>query len=184
MALAGALILSACTSTNDEPDVAIPLQDDRATTSQAPQPPDTPPSSSVTPPSDEDDPAERCDADQRDALVAAVDGQLGAIVARQWDDALAYATPSFRADINSDDFRRIITSEFPVVAAAAGRDIGRCTAAASGDQATLVVTVQDTDGTQQSLLYLFERAAGRWGINGALPAATGSPAPDQPAITT
>lgn len=113
--------------------------------------------------------------------MAAVDAQLEAIAREDWTGALGYATEGFRADIDAERFRQIITDGFPVVADNRARDIGRCRT--RGDEATLEVTVEDGDGDQQLLLYLFQRGPDGWGIGGAAPAAPGNPAPDDPGLT-
>ena len=122
-----------------------------------------------------------CDQEERATLVAAVDGQLDAIADADWERALAFASSGFRDGIDADRFRDIITAGFPVVADNRARDVGPCRQV--GDEATLVVTVEDRDGTQQVLLYLLEREADGWGIGGAAPAASGAPVPDEPTVT-
>ncbi len=163
--LLSALALGACT---DAPTAT--LDDPRAATTPAPG----------IAPAPEDDPGpqqpstETCAEDLRALLVAAVDGQLAAIATQDWSEALGFATDGFRAGIDADRFREIILGGFPVVADNRARDIGRCRT--RGDDATLEVTVEDRDGTQQLLLYLFERDDDGWGIGGATPAApTGEP---------
>jgi hypothetical protein len=112
--------------------------------------------------------------------VAVVDGQLAAIAEQDWATALTFASDGFRSGIDTERFRDIILEGFPVVADNRARDIGPCRT--RGDDATLEVTVEDRDGTQQLLLYVFERDDAGWGIGGATPAApTGDP--DEPALT-
>lgn len=165
--------LAACT---DAPTAT--LDDPRAVTTPAPE----------VAPAPEDEPAapappsvDACDDERRATLVAAVDGQLAAIAAQDWSTALTYATDGFRAGIDVGRFEQIITEGFPVVADNRARDIGRCRT--RGDEATLEVTVEDRDGTQQLLLYLFERGPDGWGIGGAAPATPGRPAPEEPGFT-
>lgn len=122
-----------------------------------------------------------CDDDARATLVATVDGQLDAIADADWDRALGFATAGFREGIDAARFQEIITEGFPVVADNRARDIGACRS--TGQDATLVVTVEDGDGTQQLLLYLLEREADGWGIGGAAPAAATTPVPDEPTVT-
>lgn len=122
-----------------------------------------------------------CDDDVRAALVATVDGQLDAIADADWDRALDFASSGFRSGVDADRFRDIITEGFPVVADNRARDVAACRAV--GDDATLLVTVEDGDGTQQLLLYLLERERDGWGIGGAAPAAGGAPVPDEPTVT-
>lgn len=145
-----------------------------------PTPPTSPPDAAA--PSDPPDEAlgQDCDDLQRTELTAAVDGQLDAIAARDWEHALALATDAFRADIDPDRFRDIILEGFPVVADARARDVGRCLV--DDRQATLVVTVEDRDGTRQPLLYLFEHDGDGWGIGGAVPPSGGSGSDDTSTI--
>lgn len=167
------LVLGACT---DDP--TAPLDDPRAATTPAPgvapAPDDEPPSSPQQPS------AGTCEDDLRATLVAAVDGQLAAIAEQDWAGALDFASDGFRSGTDTERFRDIILDGFPVVADNRARDVGICRAL--GDDATLEVTVEDRDGTQQLLLYLFERDDQGWGIGGATPAApTGDE--DEPALT-
>lgn len=124
---------------------------------------------------------EPCGDELRTTLVATVDGQLDAIAEGAWQDALAFATDGFRADIDADRFRQIILDGFPVVADAVARDLGACRTVA--DQATMLVTVEDGDGTQQVLQYLFEQDEGGWGIGGAVPADDADPGRDEDTVT-
>lgn len=109
-----------------------------------------------------------CDDELRATFVTSVDGQLDAIVERDWDGALDFASPGFRSGIDADGFRDIILEGFPVVAEVADRSIGECTVA--DREGTMLVTVEDGSGGRQLLLYLFERDDERWGISGAVPA--------------
>lgn len=163
-----AAVLGACTSVP-----TATLEDPRTASNQPPRivpAPDTAPA----------DPR-GCDEADRAALVAVVDGQLAAIADGDWSGALGFATDRFRDGIDEERFRQIITGGFPVVADNRARDVGPCRA--SSGAATLEVTVEDRDGTQQVLLYLFEREADGWGIDGAAPASPGPTAPDEPALT-
>ena len=168
-----ALVLGACTDAS-----TATLDDPRAaTTPQAPAP-DIAPAPDGDPAPAPPSPAV-CQDDLRSTLVAAVDGQLAAIAAQDWSGALAFATDGFRSEIDPERFRAIILDGFPVVAGNRARDIGRCRTLA--DDATLEVTVEDGDGTQQLLLYLFQRDEDGWGIGGATPA---DPATDQDDATS
>lgn len=166
-------LLAGCTVTTGPEETITRAEEDPAPPAvTAPDPdaaspaPTAPPAPTV-PPDDPIRPGRDCTDGQRTELTAAVDGQLDAIAARDWEQALGFATDDFRADIGPDRFRDIILDDFPVVADARARDIGRCLV--DDRQATLVVTVEDRDGTRQPLLYLFEHDGERWSIGGALP---------------
>ena len=176
MAVLAACSSSTPTATLDGPRGASdsaepPVAADQAPRSATPTP---------EPPAETERPAV-CDDDVRAALVATVDGQLDAIADADWDRALDFASSGFRSGVDADRFRDIITEGFPVVADNRARDVAACRAV--GDDATLLVTVEDGDGTQQLLLYLLERERDGWGIGGAAPAAGGAPVPDEPTVT-
>lgn len=182
------LVLAGCTLT-PMPDETV--EQDAARPSIAGPGPDPTPPTAPTSPTSPRDPTERpdpsdeqlgrpCDDGQRTELTAAVDGQLDAIAARDWEQALAFATDAFRADIGPDRFRDIILDGFPVVADARARDVGRCLV--DDRQATLAVTVEDRDGTRQPLLYLFEHDGDGWGIGGAVPPSGEPGGGDSPTI--
>lgn len=175
-----AVVLVACTSsptaTLDDPRDPDPVDPPVAV---EPAPRDEVPAAPGPPPGTEDSAV--CDDGERATLVATVDGQLEAIADADWDRALDFASSGFRSGIDAARFRDLITEGFPVVADNRARDIGACRAV--GDEATLLVTVEDQDGSQQLLLYLLEREADGWGIGGAAPAADGAPVPDEPTVT-
>lgn len=162
------------TSTHAEQDAAPPAVGDPSPRATSPADPTEPPDRS------DEQPGRDCTDVQRTELTAAVDGQLDAIAARDWEQALAFATDDFRADIDPDRFRDIILEGFPVVADAHARDVGRCLV--DELQATLVVTVEDRDGAQQPLLYLFEHDGDGWSIGGAVPPAGRDGGSDPPTI--
>jgi len=174
-------VLAGCTTTADMPDEAITRGGADAPATATPEPtpspaPErTPPATGGTLDPTPEAPTPRADRDctdeQRTTLTATVDGQLDAITAREWEQALGFATDGFRADIGPDRFREIILEGFPVVADARARDIGRCRV--EDDRATLAVTVEDRDGTRQPLLYLFARDGDGWAIDGAVPPSEG-----------
>jgi hypothetical protein len=171
--LAGLLV--ACTSTPTPGTTTSPPATAAATPDDRPaQPsPTAPPAPAPT--------AERCDADRREQVVTTVDLQLDAIARGEWERAWGYASPDFRAGIDVERFREIITSGFPVVADNRARDIGRCRTTV--DEATLEVTVEDGDGTRRALLYLLRRTPDGWSIGGATPVGDDAGPPQEPTVT-
>lgn len=178
VATAAGIVLAGCTLTSAPEAAATRADQDPAPPQVADPSPEPTNPTGPSDPSDEET-ARDCDDADRTELTAAVDGQLDAIVGRDWEQALAFATDGFRADIGPDQFRDIILEGFPVVADARARDVGRCRV--EDAQATLEVTVEDRDGTRQPLLYLFEHDGEGWGIGGAVPPSDGG-SDDQPTI--
>ena len=166
------LLLAACT-TDDGGDPPV-----EETAASVPSP--TPPVPSPPPAGDErsepDDSTQPCGEPLLATLVITVDGQLDAIVAGDWTTALGFASIQFREGTDVAGFEQVIEQDFPVVADAASRDIGACRV--GDDQASLGVVVEDGDGNQQSLLYLFQHDPGGWAIAGAVPATPGGPEGD------
>lgn len=182
--MAVAVLLAGCTSLpfagpdpapDDETGVAA---SEPSSAPPSPTPSPTPaPSPSTTPsptpepsgsPTPDDEGLEPCPREDRDEMAAAVRGQLAAITADDWDGALSFTSTSFRSSVDAARFERIIVDDFPVVADAVGADVARCLRSPTVF-ASLLVTVEDTDGRQQDLVYLFELEEGTWRIGGAVP---------------
>jgi hypothetical protein len=165
-----AVLLAGCTSLPST--VADTTDDDEpeAAASVAPTPTPTPSPSPAPNPSPSVGDAEvvPCDRDDRDEMAAAVRGQLAAITADDWEGALSYTSTSFRASVDATGLERIIVDGFPVVADAVGADVTWCLRDPTV-LASLLVTVEDADGGQQDLVYLFELEDGAWRIGGAVP---------------
>lgn len=168
-----AVTVAACTteppSTAPTPTTTTPAAAAPASPSPSAAPAPAPPAAPTSPAPDS--PPTRCPADDRERMTEAVRGQLDAIRTRDWQGALGFTSSAFRASMNAAQFERIIVDGFPVVAAAAAADVVGCELGASS-VATLLVTVEDDDGTQQDLVYLFELEEDTWRIGGAVPAAT------------
>lgn len=111
-------VLAGCTPTpvpdeevtDARQDAAPPSMADPGPDPTSPIAPTSPPDSTATEPPDPsgEQLGQDCDDGQRTELTAAVDGQLDAIAARDWEQALSFATDAFRADIDPDRFRDII----------------------------------------------------------------------------
>lgn len=160
--------LAACTlPSEDVPEAEATLM--------ATPPPEVSPEPSPTPPADPPEPSgERCDPSSRDAMTGVVRDQLALIAERDWDGALALTTVAFRDQFDAPAFERVILDSFPVVADAVAADTGVCVLATEA-AGSLIVTVEDADGTQRGLLYLLEREPAGWRISGAVPEDGGGP---------
>jgi hypothetical protein len=131
------------------------------------QTPDAP-SAEATPPAPTATPAPRdCDTVTRAELDDLVGAQLAAFAADDYAGALAFATEQFRSGFDPQRFREVIEGSFPLAAAGAAHEFGRCLTA--GDAASAVVVLRAEDGAQ-ALVYQFAREGGGWRIGGAVPA--------------
>lgn len=176
----GALVVvatSACMLDTEPtvPETRAESPGDPASTSSEPPSADTPSPSaapSTSPPDRQREgatpgAADPCDDVDRDEMRGAVLAQLQAIRARDWAEALTFTTSRFRSEVDEQSFEEIIVDGFPVVAQSVAADTTLCVVTDDG-LASMAVTVEDADGGQQDLVYLFEREQGTWRIGGAV----------------
>lgn len=164
LALPLTLLLAGCSVVVDgaAPEAPVATESERSQDEDAPAVGDDP--------ADADEPATGagdCTGDEVAAMDGAVDGQLDAIVARDWEGALGFATTGFRSQYDAPAFEETILDGFPVVAAATGHTSEGCVR--DGDDAQLLVTVTADDGRTAVLVYLMAREEGSWRIGGAVP---------------
>ncbi len=120
-----------------------------------------------------------CDDSTREAILAAVTGQLEAFAEDDWAGALGFATDGFQATIGPDDLEAIIRSTYPIVAEASGARLGGC--AVAGPAAQAEIEVVGDFGRTQRLGYLLSFEDGAWRIAGA-GTVEGGPGSSGPAI--
>jgi len=118
-----------------------------------------------------------CDADTRAGIDAAIDGQLRALEAGDFEAALGFASSSYRSSISVETFRRLFDRDYALLTDDATHVSGTCVAAEEGAQ--VLVTVQGASGEEQELVYTLVREDGAWriAVAGLSPATGEAPVP-------
>lgn len=133
-----------------------------------PTPGTPPPTASTSPrpdvPDDLEVDATACDDDRRSAVETVVRAQLVAFAAGDFVAARELASEGFRAGVDVDEFRALITDQYPVVLGDTDPAFGRC--GATSDQAVVEVALAGPDGIAE-LVYLLVREPGGWAIEAA-----------------
>jgi len=118
-----------------------------------------------------------CDEDTRAGIDAAIDGQLRALEAGDYEAALGFASSAYRSSISVKTFRRLFDRDYALLTDAATHVSGTCVAGAEGAQ--VLVTVQGASGEEQELVYTLVREDGAWriAVAGLSPATGEAPVP-------
>ncbi len=118
-----------------------------------------------------------CDDDSRAGIDAAIDGQLRALEAGDYEAALGFASSAYRSSISVETFRRLFDRDYALLTDAATHVSGTCVAGEEGAQ--VLVTVQGASGEEQELVYTLVREDGAWriAVAGLSPATGEAPVP-------
>ncbi len=118
-----------------------------------------------------------CDDDTRAGIDAAIDGQLRALEAGDYEAALGFASSAYRSSISVETFRRLFDRDYALLTDAATHVSGTCVAGEEGAQ--VLVTVQGASGEEQELVYTLVREDGAWriAVAGLSPATGEAPVP-------
>jgi hypothetical protein len=97
-------------------------------------------------------------------------GQIRAFHTGDYDAALSYSVPGFRANLTPERFRQMIETGFSPLASSRYE---KCrTALLSGKSATMTVQVVDATGAERAFVYALGNMEGRWLITGCSPIIT------------
>ena len=108
-------------------------------------------------------PGNSTEAVKRD-ITAVVEDQLAAFRAGDWERAYSHAATPIREMFPLADFRRMVSTGYPLIAKSASADFGICLD--NGSDAVVYVRVDDGAGRAGDYQYTLTKEKGAWRITG------------------
>jgi hypothetical protein len=109
-----------------------------------------------------------CSADDLAGIDTTVAGQLDALAAGDYQDALTFSSARFRSSTTPEAFGALIERDYAVMTDDARHTSGTCVRA--GEAAQVLVVVTGASGTEQEFVYTLVREDGDWRVDVAGPA--------------